>query len=90
MNTLASPLVNNYGTDTIMEAMWILPLSFIQGQEWLIILIAILVLFGGTKIPQLMRGIGKGVGELQEGLKEGKRKFSEELNDTSTEATDSK
>lgn len=73
-----------------MEAMWILPLSFIQGQEWLIILIAILVLFGGTKIPQLMRGIGKGVGELQEGLKEGKRKFTEELNEPSTEPSETK
>jgi sec-independent protein translocase protein TatA len=47
------------------------------GQEWLIILVVILILFGGTKIPQLMRGVGQGVGELKKGLEEGKRNFEE-------------
>ena len=42
------------------------------GQELWIILIVILVLFGGKKIPELMRGVGKGVGELQRGIDEGK------------------
>jgi len=46
-------------------------------QEILIILVIILVLFGGKKIPELMRGVGKGVGELQKGLEEGKRAISE-------------
>ncbi|MDK3158743.1 twin-arginine translocase TatA/TatE family subunit [Kamptonema cortianum] len=44
----------------------------IQGYEWLIIALIILILFGGAKIPQLMRGVGRGMGELQKGLKEGK------------------
>jgi sec-independent protein translocase protein TatA len=44
-------------------------------QEWIIVLVVILVLFGGTKIPQLMRGVGRGVGELQKGLEEGKKSF---------------
>lgn len=39
---------------------------------WLIIVVVVL-LFGGSKIPQLMRGVGRGVGELQKGLEEGKR-----------------
>jgi sec-independent protein translocase protein TatA len=43
------------------------------GQELLIILVIIVVLFGGTKIPELLRGVGRGVGELQKGLEEGKR-----------------
>ena len=47
------------------------------GSEWIIILIVVLLLFGGTKIPQLMRGIGKGVGELQKGLHEGKRSLEQ-------------
>ena len=46
-------------------------------QEILIVLVIILVLFGGRKIPELMRGVGKGVGELQKGLEEGKRAISE-------------
>ena len=44
-----------------------------QGPELWIVLIVILVLFGGKKIPELMRGVGKGVGELQKGIEEGKR-----------------
>lgn len=34
------------------------------GGEWFLILLAILLLFGGKKIPELMRGIGKGVREF--------------------------
>lgn len=43
------------------------------GQELLLVFLVILLLFGGAKIPQLMRGVGRGVGELQKGLEEGKR-----------------
>lgn len=51
-----------------------LPLAFGLGaQELLWIAIIVLVLFGGTKIPELMRGVGRGMGELQKGLDEGKR-----------------
>lgn len=34
------------------------------GGEWILILLAILLLFGGKKIPELMRGIGKGIKEF--------------------------
>jgi len=40
------------------------------GWEWIIILIAILLLFGGKKIPELMKGIGKGIKGFKEGMKE--------------------
>lgn len=40
-------------------------LGLIGGQEIIIILIIVLVLFGGTKIPQLMRGLGKGMNEYK-------------------------
>ncbi|HEY5371695.1 MAG TPA: twin-arginine translocase TatA/TatE family subunit [Hanamia sp.] len=42
------------------------------GSEWLLILIVVLLFFGGKKIPDLMRGIGKGVKEFndaKEGMK---------------------
>lgn len=42
-------------------------------QEWMIILVVVVILFGGNKIPELMRGIGKGVGELQRGIESGKQ-----------------
>ena len=38
--------------------------------EWLIIALVILLLFGGKKIPELMRGLGKGVKSFKEGMKE--------------------
>jgi len=50
-------------------------------QELIIIVVIILILFGGTKIPQLMRGVGKGVGELQKGLDEGRRSFQNAANE---------
>ena len=51
------------------------------GMEWIFILLAVVLLFGGKKIPELMKGIGKGVrdfkdaknnikNDLEEGMKE--------------------
>lgn len=42
----------------------ILLLSMPGGGETLIIIIAILLFFGGKKIPELMRGLGKGIREF--------------------------
>lgn len=39
-------------------------------QEMLIILAIVLVLFGSTKIPELMRGLGSGMREFKKGLNE--------------------
>ena len=46
----------------------LLILGFIGTQEVIIIAIIILLLFGGKKIPELMRGIGKGVRSFKEGM----------------------
>lgn len=43
-------------------------LGILGGQEILIILVIVLVLFGGRKIPELMRGVGKGVREFKDGV----------------------
>lgn len=40
-------------------------LGVIGGQEILLILLIVLILFGGRKIPELMRGLGKGVREFK-------------------------
>ena len=45
-------------------------LGILGGQELLFILVIVLVLFGGKKIPELMRGLGKGVGEYNKGKNE--------------------
>ena len=40
----------------------------IGGQEILVIAIIVLLLFGGKKIPELMKGIGKGVKSFKDGV----------------------
>ncbi|MBQ4386720.1 MAG: twin-arginine translocase TatA/TatE family subunit [Prevotella sp.] len=39
-------------------------------QEILVIALIVLLLFGGKKIPELMKGLGKGVKSFKEGMKE--------------------
>ena len=39
-------------------------------QEILVIALIILLLFGGKKIPELMKGLGKGVKSFKEGMNE--------------------
>ena len=39
-------------------------------QEILLIALVVLLLFGGAKIPELMKGLGKGVKSFKEGMKE--------------------
>ncbi len=49
----------------------IIPLVFMPGQwEILLIVGAILLLFGGRKIPEMMRGLGTGIKEFKQGVRE--------------------
>ncbi len=41
-------------------------LSMPGGSEWILILLVVLLFFGGRKIPDLMRGIGRGVREFND------------------------
>jgi len=34
--------------------------------EWVLIILAVLILFGGRKIPEFMRGLGKGIREFND------------------------
>lgn len=52
-----------------MNTLYIMPLA-IQGWEWIVIALVVLLLFGGKKIPELMRGLGKGVKSFKDGMKE--------------------
>ena len=51
------------------------------GSEWILIILVVLLMFGGKKIPELMRGVGRGIREfndaksnvkteIEEGMKE--------------------
>ena len=47
------------------------------GASIALIVVAILLLFGGKKIPELMRGLGKGISEF----KKGKNEIDKDLDD---------
>jgi len=47
------------------------------GMEWIIIVFAILLLFGGRKIPELMKGLGSGIREFNKA----KNDVTEQLRD---------
>lgn len=54
------------------------PLGF---NEILIILVIVLLLFGGKKIPELMRGLGRGVREFNDAKNTVKREIEEGISD---------
>lgn len=59
--------------------MMVIPL-FIGGigmQEVLLIVLVVLLFFGGKKIPELMKGIGKGVRSFKEGMNNVEKEIDE-------------
>ena len=63
-------------------------ISMPGGSEWILIFLAVILLFGGRKIPELMRGIGKGIrefndaksnvkNEIEAGIREDEKKEAE-------------
>lgn len=56
-------------------------LGNLRGWEWIIILLVILLLFGGKKIPELMRGLGKGVHSFKKGMREAQEELNRPLDD---------
>lgn len=58
-------------------------LGAIGPNQVIIILVVVVLLFGAKKIPQLMKGLGSGVKEFKDGMKEGEdtadKKESEKL-----------
>lgn len=50
--------------------------------EIIVIVLAILLLFGGKKIPELMHGLGKGVSSFKKGLKDIEDDIKEDANKT--------
>lgn len=52
-----------------MNALIFMPLA-ITGWEWVIIALVALLLLGGKKIPEFMKGLGKGVKSFKEGMKD--------------------
>jgi sec-independent protein translocase protein TatA len=51
----------------------ILLLGMPSGWEWIVVLLAVLLLFGGAKLPQLAKALGQSKRAFKEGLDEGAR-----------------
>jgi sec-independent protein translocase protein TatA len=48
------------------------PLAFFgRGEDWLLVLLIIVILFGSTRIPQVARSLGRSVSEFKKGVREG-------------------
>jgi sec-independent protein translocase protein TatA len=63
-------------------------LGMIGTQEVIIILVVVLLLFGGRKIPELMRGLGKGVREFNDAKSNVKREIEEGASDVKNSVKD--
>lgn len=61
-------------------------LSMPSGGEWIILLIVVIVLFGGKKIPELARGIGKGIREFNDAKDSVKSEIEAGIKDSSEKA----
>ena len=72
-----------------MTVLSYIPLFFgnLRGWQFIIVVLVILLLFGGKKIPEMMRGLGKGVASFRQGLDEARREINKA---TDTDASDGK
>ena len=60
-------------------------LGVLGTQEIIIILVIVLLLFGGRKIPELMRGLGRGVREFNEAKNNVRQEIENNVNDIKKE-----
>ena len=55
--------------------------------EVLLIALIILLLFGGKKIPELMKGLGKGVKSFKDGINEASNELKKDLEDKTLDSS---
>ncbi|HWB89870.1 MAG TPA: twin-arginine translocase TatA/TatE family subunit [Acidimicrobiia bacterium] len=60
----------------------------LRGQEWLIVLLVVLLIFGAAKLPALARSLGASAKEFRKGIEEGTKDDSD-VRAESKEASDS-
>lgn len=58
--------------------------------QLIIVLIVILLLFGGKKIPELMRGLGKGINSFKQGLNEAREEINKPLDNEKSDEKSAK
>jgi sec-independent protein translocase protein TatA len=70
----------------LLSAQNLLFISMPGGTEWILIVLAVLILFGGRKIPEFMRGIGKGIREFNDAKNNVKKEIEEGINEKDKKA----
>lgn len=62
-------------------------LGNLRGTQLLIVVLVVLLLFGGKKIPELMRSLGKGVHSFKQGLNDAREEINKPVdNETKSES----
>jgi len=61
-------------------------ISMPGGSEWFLIILAVLVLFGGRKIPEFMRGLGRGIREFNDAKNNVKEELEEGMSEKDNKA----
>ena len=61
-------------------------ISMPGGTEWILIILAVLILFGGRKIPEFMRGLGRGIRECNDAKSNVQKEIEEGMKDKDTTA----
>ena len=86
-NPLILPIFTLQSTTMTLTSFFLL--AWPGGSEWILILLVVLLFFGGKKIPDLMRGIGRGVREFNDAKTNVKNEIEEGMKekDTKKEAT---
>ena len=62
-------------------------LSAPGGSEWILIILAVLILFGGRKIPEFMKGLGRGMREFNDAKNNVKKEFEDGMNEPPKQST---
>ena len=63
-------------------------ISFLEGPELIIVLVVVLVLFGGAQLPKLAKNLGQAQREFKKGLQEGMGKAESSKTDTEAKSED--
>ncbi|MCM1032299.1 MAG: twin-arginine translocase TatA/TatE family subunit [Odoribacter sp.] len=60
-------------------------LGNLRGTQLIIVILVVLLLFGGKKIPELMRSMGKGVNAFKQGLNDAREEINKPIEKKSAE-----
>ncbi len=73
-----------------MEPLSLFLIGLPGGWEWIIIVLVVVVLFGGRTIPELMKGVGQGMKEFKKARNEPQEQKKDPSNEKEPEQKDDK